>query len=321
MTDSIGGYFELDLRNNEPYHPDVIEVNTGRNALEYILSASDYTSVLLPYYTCEVLLEPIVRLGLAYSFYHIDDQLQPILPNELEKGTVLLYVNYFGIKNDVVHHLSQQFEHLIIDNSQAFYDCPVGKTSTFYSPRKFFGLPDGGLVSTPNKLDTNLTQDTSHNRMSHLLKRIDLGAEAGYGDFVKNDAQLINQPLKLMSNLTSSLMRNLSYEESRLKRMTNFERCYTEFETDNKLNISISTIQGPLVYPLLISNGKQLKEHLIREKIFVATYWENMRPYIKPGGIEFNLIDHLVPLPIDQRMSNENLSRMIEIVKTYIKSL
>ena len=60
----IGGYFELadiEQANNFP-HKNGILLNTGRNALEYILSSiKDVKLIYLPYFTCEVVLEPIKR--------------------------------------------------------------------------------------------------------------------------------------------------------------------------------------------------------------------------------------------------------------------
>lgn len=64
---SIGGYFGLELQKKKEYHQNAIRLNTGRNAFEYILRAKNYTKVYLPYYTCDVMLEPINKLNLKYN--------------------------------------------------------------------------------------------------------------------------------------------------------------------------------------------------------------------------------------------------------------
>ena len=54
---AIGGYFELaDYEQGDGFpHQDGILLNTGRNALEYILRCiGEVKRVYLPYYTCEV---------------------------------------------------------------------------------------------------------------------------------------------------------------------------------------------------------------------------------------------------------------------------
>ena len=70
--EQIGGYFSLELSQHEEYHKDAIRLNTGRNCLEYILRAREYKKVYIPYYTCDVVLEPFKKLGIPYEYYHID---------------------------------------------------------------------------------------------------------------------------------------------------------------------------------------------------------------------------------------------------------
>ena len=56
---AIGGYFELELASGKEYHPKAIRLNSGRNAFEFILSNNTYKRIFLPYYTCDVLLQPL----------------------------------------------------------------------------------------------------------------------------------------------------------------------------------------------------------------------------------------------------------------------
>lgn len=74
----IGGYFELECRaNSEFIHNDGVLLNTCRNALEYLLiSFGDVKRVWIPYYTCEVMLEPLQKLSISYSFYHVNNHLE-----------------------------------------------------------------------------------------------------------------------------------------------------------------------------------------------------------------------------------------------------
>ncbi|XHR96722.1 hypothetical protein ACFJIV_08730 [Mucilaginibacter sp. UC70_90] len=67
----IGGYLELELPKGNEYYPDLVRLNTGRNALEYILIQKKYHKIYIPYFTCDVLLEPIARTGIQYQFYHV----------------------------------------------------------------------------------------------------------------------------------------------------------------------------------------------------------------------------------------------------------
>lgn len=84
--EAIGGYFELELRKGEHYHQDALRLNTARNCFEYILLARKYTKVYIPYYTCEVMLQPLHKLHIAYEFYHINESLEPVEIIQLGKS-------------------------------------------------------------------------------------------------------------------------------------------------------------------------------------------------------------------------------------------
>ena len=76
----IGGYFELEIDDKGTiYHDNAVRVNSGRSALYYILRQSNYSKLYIPYYTCDVILQPLKRLNLKYSFYYLDDHFMPIV--------------------------------------------------------------------------------------------------------------------------------------------------------------------------------------------------------------------------------------------------
>ena len=58
LKEAIGGYFELELSKGEHYHKGALRLNTARNCLEYIMLARKYAKIYIPYYTCEVMLQP-----------------------------------------------------------------------------------------------------------------------------------------------------------------------------------------------------------------------------------------------------------------------
>lgn len=68
---SIGGYFELEIREGKHFHQGAIKLSTARQCFEYILKARRYTKVYIPYYTCDVIIEPLMKLNVKYEYYHI----------------------------------------------------------------------------------------------------------------------------------------------------------------------------------------------------------------------------------------------------------
>ena len=303
MDKAIGGYFELELRKGEHYHKDALRLNTARNCFEYVLLVRKYTKVYIPYFTCEVMLEPLQRHQIEYEFYHINEQLEPIENIVLQEGEALLYTNYFGLKQSCVERLAKVYgSHLIVDNAQAFFAPRLDGIDTFYSPRKFFGVADGGYLYIDKRLEIELDQDYSYDRMSHLLKRIDLSAEEGYADFRRNDDLLINQPIKRMSKLTEAILCSIDYEEAKVHRLRVYKELHKVLHYENRFKFELNLDDVPMVYPYFIEDGEQKKKELIKSRIYVATYWPNVLEWSKEDYLEYKLTSTLITLPLNKTL-------------------
>lgn len=318
MNRSIGGYFEWEFpaKSGSPLHPEAVRLNSARYALEYILRGfSGLKRIWVPYFTCEVVLEPLRRLGVGWEFYHINDSLEIDSPIELRDDECIVYTNYYGIKDAYVPQLVEMYGNkLVVDNAQALYCAPIAKHQ-FYSPRKFVGMPDGGLAITDVACDLEkLPKGLSFERCSHLLKRIDLGASGAYGDFQKNDESLSSETISLMSNLSSRIYDSIDYERVRDVRRKNFEYIHKKLGDSNRLKVPpMDSFACPLVYPYW-SDRDELKKHLIERKIFVATYWPNVFEWCQPTDLEYELAKHVVCIPVDQRYGDEEMNMIAQEV-------
>lgn len=318
LNKPIGGYFELELNANEAtYHNNAIKLNSGRNAFEYILIHKKYKKVYIPFYTCDVILQPLKRCGVAYEFYRINQDFSPRLKS-ISKDEAILYVNYFGLLGESILELRERYSNIIVDNSQAYYDFPLKSTPTFYSPRKFFGLPDGGFAFVDGKPSVKLTKDFSAHRISHLITRIEKGAEAGYSEFKENDSTLDNMPIRIMSSLTDGLINNINFDKIKSQRLNNFSILHKSLSKTNELSYIIDQFDFicPMVYPYLSNGNLLLREKLIDDKIFVATYWPNVSEWLEDkSSFEVYLQNNLIPLPIDQRYGELEMRHIIQRIK------
>lgn len=312
--EAIGGYFSLELPFYGEYHQGAIRLNTGRNCLEYILRVRNYSKVYIPYYTCEVILEPFRKLNIAYDFYHVNIDLELDQDIRLKQGEALLYTNYFGLKQRYVEYLVEKYgRKLIVDNTQAFYADPIMGIDSFYTCRKFFGVPDGAYLYCDTELNDYLEQDCSYDRMAHLLKRIDLSAEEGYPDFRKADDALENQPIRRMSKLTQRIMQSIDYNSVAQRRRVNFEMLHNALGKKNNHEFKLDEKAVPLVYPY-INPDRELRNKLIENKIFVAQYWPNVLGWSVKDSFDCQLVLQMQPLPIDQRYQEEEMKNIISII-------
>lgn len=313
--DAIGGYFSLELPLCEEYHKNALRLNTGRNCLEYILLARGYKKVYIPYYTCDVVLEPFIKLGIQYEYYHIDINLEIRDCFTLKADEALLYINYYGLNQRYVEYLAEMIgKRLIVDNTQAFYARPLYGIDTFYTCRKFFGVADGAYLYCDAVLNEKIDQDYSYDRMIHLMKRIDLSAEDGYIDFRRVDDGLDNQSIRKMSKLTQRMMKSINYKAIAKKRRENYLILHEALGGENGFDLPLREDAVPMIYPFLYPE-QGLREKLIENKVFVARYWPNVLDWTTKDDIEYLFAYQMQPLPVDQRYGVKEMKRIIEIIK------
>ena len=312
--DAIGGYPSLELNPGSRMHENAIRLNSARNGFEYVLTASHYRRVFLPFYTCSAMFEAPRKLGVDICFYRIGLDLEPEDAPALGPDEAYVYTNYFGLKQDCAARLFERYgNRLIMDNSQAFYARPLPGVDTFYSPRKFFGVPDGGLLYSDKKLPDQLPRAESAERFLHLIKRIESGAEAGYDDFRNAEKTLDLAPLQAMSQLTDSLLGAIDYERAAWIRRENFRILHEALGGLNRIHPRMDGDAVPMVYPFL-TDDPCLRQRLIANRVFLATYWPNVKESTTPETIEYELADRFIPLPVDQRYGPEEMERIIQII-------
>lgn len=310
--EELGGYFPLELRKGEHYHREALALNSARNCLKYIVKAQRPSKIYLPAYCCDSLLEPLEYEEVEYDFYHINAQLELIKFPNLKSGERLLYINYFGIKFDYVKYLHRHYgSALIVDNTQAFFEKPIYGVDTFYSPRKFFGVTDGGYLYTSVYLDEVLEQDQSRDRFAHLLGRHENNANIFYPEYQKNEGFLVNQPIKIMSELTQRILASLCYEQIALTRQRNFWMLHAALVHSNEFKEFPIGEFVPMVYPYC-NNDSNLRRRLLENKIYVAKYWSDAAGRANPH--ESYMIDKAIYLPIDQRVDIIELNKIVGVV-------
>lgn len=318
----IGGFFELELFNGKEYHERALKLNTGRNSLEYVLRANEYKKIFLPYYTCGSVLEVINKLKIKIEFYNINSKFEPKFDfSNIKEDELFLYVNYFGVCTNIVEKLidirNKNNFNICIDNTQAFFIYPKGEEHTIYSARKFFGVPDGAYLYTNKFLDRDLDKEVGYEKMSHLIKRIDLDAQESYKDFKENSKRHSNQDIKEMSNISSRILKSIQYENVIDKRNSNFKYINTNLSKYNKLKFDLDSLKGPMIYPLLIDNGVELRNFLISNKIYIAQYWNEVLDNVSSNSVECDFTNNLVALPIDQRYSFKEMDFIVQLINIF----
>lgn len=308
---ALGGYFELELPTaGAMYYPNALKFQSARSAFYALLLHCKPERVWMPYYICDTMLSPLEKAGIEIAFYSLNSDFTIADDIELKVSDKLLYVNYFGLCTTFQNELLKRYDpqQIIFDHSQAFFCQPKKCLATLYSPRKFFGVPDGGFLITNLEMqEPTVIDEDSINRSKHLLQRLAGEPEDGYAAYQQAEESLKEIEPKRMSLLTERILASIDYQAIKNKREVNFRELHSIFEEKNEIDLILDNIEGPMIYPYFQAAGAaELKAKLISGRCFIATYWPECRARLDGYYIEKSFVENLVPLPCDQRITSSN---------------
>jgi len=313
--EGIGGFFGMELHKGaSEYHCTPYVMKSGRASLFCILTFLSPTLVYIPYYTCDALIEPFKAAGIAFKYYSIDAFLEPESAIEIKDGEYLLYINYFGLKDKMVASLSEKYgDRLIVDCTQAFFMKGNGVSWFFNSCRKFFGVPDGSYMYTPNGIAiSRIEERNDFFLVDHLLKRFNGYAREGYFYFMQNENMAGTGVLKI-SKLSEYLLSNIDYNAVIDRRHDNYTYLRNRFESANLLKW-LGNDCVPMYYPLMLEKVPD-REILASRNIFIPSFWKDTL-FRNMSGFEFekSLAENILPLPVDHRYSVSDMEFICESI-------
>jgi hypothetical protein len=318
----IGGFQGLELsapiKDSGFHRTDQQLFVNGRSCLHVIIKALGIKKIYLPFFSCDSILEPIKKNRISFEYYHITDLFFPEKKIRLKQNEYFLYINYFGICRSAISELEKEYGNkLIVDNTQAYFSKPSGKVLQFNSFRKFFGVPNGAMLSFPKVLfeffQKYIPEEHFNGGYVHLIERLNNNQEKAYKAFVENENR---QPceIALPSNLTISVMEGIDFKKIKSIRNKNYNYYHQKLGTLNALKLK-NTIDAPLCYPFLTS-GKTDKKALARSGIFIPTYWpEVLARKEQPYKFEKKMVENLLPLPVDQRYGRSDCEFVLSEIK------
>lgn len=314
---AIGGYFGIEMpRHGAHLYPLAHRFQSARAAFLALLEAGRPKRVWLPWYVCTSMIDTVKASGAQLLRYGLNEKFEVDSHLALNGDDWLVYVNYFGLQDERAATLLRRFpaSQVIIDNAQSFYSAPTDSLATLYSPRKFFGVPDGGYLVTNLPIASYPRDEGSIDRMAHLLIRAERGAEAGYAAYQSSERTLEHQPPRGMSQLTSQLLSGIDYQSVHEIRRNNFELLHAALAERNLFKPQLLSEAVPLCYPYL-SDSAELRSRLIAQKIFVPTYWPESAQDVAAPELERKLSRGILPLPCDQRYGPIHVQRIVDAIR------
>lgn len=315
MNKEIGGYFELDTYSLPMLHGEGIKLNCGRNALAYLIEANNIKELWMPYFMCDSVINVCDKYKIKLNRYHINNNFFPII-SKAKKDDWIYITNYYGQLDEEISELANKYTNIIVDNAHSYFSKPLKNINTLYTCRKFFGVSDGAILYTNQKLNRFLNTDLSFERIKFVLGRYEKNASEFFELSSYNNEIFDKEDIKFMSKLTENMLHAIDYAKIKNTRTNNYKYLHSNFSDLN--NLELKNIEGAYMYPLMINNAQKIKKELIKNRIYIPTLWPNILNELDDIYLEYKFAKNILPLPCDQRYNLEDMDRMIKIIKEKI---
>ena len=83
--------------------------------------------------------------------------------------------------------------------------------------------------------------------------------------------------------------------------------------------MKLRKIEGAFAYPLLVENGAEIRKKLQQQRIYIPTLWPNVLREIDNNSLEYKFAENILPLPVDQRYSEDDINELSSRIKQTIK--
>lgn len=312
----IGGYLELEDFGGVPYHAGSLALDSARSCLGYLAELRGIAAIALPDLMCDAVSSTCSRMGVEHRTYRVGEDLLPVYDFELGPGEWLYLADYYGTLTAEAVERACEFSsgRLVVDEVQGFFREPWAAADTFYTCRKFFGVPDGAYLATRDgaRLVRELPACRSASRMGHVLGRCEDGASVHYADYALSEDRVGSNGPEAMSEITRRLLSGVNYDRVRKVREGNFAVLERMLGPTNLINIDSPV--GPYAYPYLAPGSGASRGALASRGVYIPTLWPNVVSGQFGGSVARNFASEVLPLPVDQRYNVEDMEYLAAVV-------
>lgn len=312
-------------------------VDSGRSAIKMLLPKIKKKKILLPMYICKSVVDCFSQ-GFEIQYYKLDMQLKinrRSLENLMDENVGMVYImHYFGKlqeENDLTYikQMQQRYHFFILEDTTHSFLTQKETIGDYQvcSLRKWFAVPDGGVLYTRNA-KINQKMQLKENALAGkiteamILKNLYINKQVDCNDsyrkiFVEQEQKLDTQgEICHISELTSVLLECMDYEKIAQRRKKNWDYLY-----DHLKNQRIKPMYPekavdfvPFVFPIITEERNAFRKYLIEHNIYCAIHWpietEKQRAIEENGLLE----QQILSLPIDQRYTEKEIDYLIQVV-------
>ena len=333
-----GQIFQID-------YSDHVYTSTGRSAISLILTEleNEEKRVLLPYFTCESVIEPFLKQGYNLFFYHINNDSTITRDRFLEDlktadPTVVLIHNYFGFDTiseirDIISTIREKGTIVIEDLTQSLYSGFPRLSADHYvgSFRKWDGIPDGGYALTAKGYFTKKPVEEDKNLVEAKIKAMEAkfnylfkhkGEKKAFLQMYSDAERILEEQTMIYKMAAASCVEQANLDISALcnKRRYNFTFLLNELCNSHIKPLFKTLPNGivPLYFPVICEGLRDsLQVYLRDNSIYAPIVWPKAKYITRKQNNEDYLYENLICIPCDQRYGKEEMEYVISTLNRF----
>lgn len=295
---------------------DILMVN-ARSGISLLIDLFSPGQVWMPSYLCNAMIKATDESKAAVRFYEVEYDLRIKhidWTRDVQAGDFVVFVDYFGFPFDPNYALlaKQRGAWILEDACQALLSNSESEFSDFiiYSPRKFIGVPDGGIVrfSTKNEInEIRLGRPPEEWWLRAffgmiLRREYDLhGGNHGWSDLFQEAATHTPIGRFAISELTHALIcHGFDYPFISERRIENYS-----FLASQLCEFALFPFLGkstvPLGFPIRINDRDRIRKMLLEKGILSTVHWPINGFVPEVFQESHRLSNEIMTLPCDQR--------------------
>jgi dTDP-4-amino-4,6-dideoxygalactose transaminase len=338
-TKPIGGFFELHEADGASGGASVLDAWAGHRAhVAFVNARSAFaglarqfpaTSIWLPAFSCTDLLDGLDMTRV--KFYPLRDGFQPdldVLGPMARSGDLVLVTAYFGQPATAATRnfaAGRPDLWIVEDCAQALDPGALWSHWRLFSPRKLFGVADGGILVVRDQGGflpaPERDPDAAGLWAAHLLRHADpegLNNAAWHAANQQKERGMTAAP-EAISRRSLDLLSRTSLQSLRAPRLRNWQILDKGLRTWSALPSPVTA--PPLGYVIRVpSSGRgPLLAKLYAERIFAAVHWAEIAGPAHDFPLEQQWSRELVTLPCDHRYGEAEMDRIVARVASLLQ--
>ncbi len=338
----VGGMFGLEAPAStagpEPEflrQPHELFVN-ARSAFASLLERVAPPAVWLPSYLCSAVVDSVRKSSVPARFYPVNRQLR-VAPEDwigrVQPGEVVLFIDYFGIPSDPdLFAIARSRGAIVVEDAcqSLLSTATPGADFRLFSPRKFLGVPDGGVLFIGKNFGGGRTHlapppaEWWQKSLSAASCRAKFDREGGDRDwFDAFQSVEENAPIGAysMSDVSRDLLfSGIDYVSIGQRRRENLEVLAAHL---GSLSVfpRLEEKSVPLGFPIRVRNRDEVLDRCFAAGIYPPIHWPIAGIVPEEFRESHLLSSEILTLPCDQRYNAEDMLYVADVVARVADSL